>query len=107
MKDHDRGPFAYRYRAITPRQPSSGCALVEDSVALMNAEDATAVAAVGAQRAAIATAVQWVSDAFRRGGRLIYVGAGTSGRLGVLDASGMSAHLLHRSVHDRRLDRRG
>ncbi len=56
-------------------------------VELMNAEDARAVEAVGAESAAIARAIDEVADRFRRGGRLIYVGAGTSGRLGVLDAS--------------------
>ena len=56
-------------------------------VALMNAEDAAVVAAVGREAAAIATAVAWTADRFGRGGRLIYLGAGTSGRLGVLDAS--------------------
>ncbi len=56
-------------------------------VALMNAEDARAVEAVHAESAAIARAIDEVADRFRRGGRLVYVGAGTSGRLGVLDAS--------------------
>ncbi len=56
-------------------------------VAIMNAEDRKVVDAVQAESAAIATAIEWTADRFRRGGRLIYVGAGTSGRLGVLDAS--------------------
>ncbi len=56
-------------------------------VALMNAEDAQVVAAVGAELDAIAEAIAWTADRFRQGGRLIYLGAGTSGRLGVLDAS--------------------
>jgi N-acetylmuramic acid 6-phosphate etherase len=56
-------------------------------VALMNAEDAKVVAAVGAEAASIARAIEWTAERFRRGGRLMYVGAGTSGRLGVLDAS--------------------
>jgi N-acetylmuramic acid 6-phosphate etherase len=60
---------------------------VEDAVALMNAQDARAVAAVGAERRSIARAVELVAESLRQGGRLIYVGAGTSGRLGVLDAS--------------------
>ena len=46
-----------------------------------------AVEAVRVESAAIARAIEVVADRFRRGGRLIYVGAGTSGRLGVLDAS--------------------
>ena len=56
-------------------------------VALMNAEDAKVVEAVRAELDAIAKAVEWAADRLRRGGRLIYVGAGTSGRLGVLDAA--------------------
>jgi N-acetylmuramic acid 6-phosphate etherase len=60
---------------------------LDEAVALMNAQDARAVAAVATQRTAIAKAVELVAEALRGGGRLIYVGAGTSGRLGVLDAS--------------------
>jgi N-acetylmuramic acid 6-phosphate etherase len=56
-------------------------------VALMNDEDVKAVRAVGEVADAVARAVELAADRFRRGGRLIYVGAGTSGRLGVLDAS--------------------
>lgn len=56
-------------------------------VALMTSEDAKAVEAVRAESDAIATAIEWTAERFGRGGRLIYVGAGTSGRLGVLDAS--------------------
>jgi N-acetylmuramic acid 6-phosphate etherase len=44
-------------------------------------------AAVGAEREAIARALELIAGTFRQGGRLFYVGAGTSGRLGVLDAS--------------------
>jgi N-acetylmuramic acid 6-phosphate etherase len=56
-------------------------------VALMNAQDAIAVAAVAAEGDSIARAIDLAADHFQRGGRLIYVGAGTSGRLGVLDAA--------------------
>ena len=56
-------------------------------VRLMNAEDAKVVEAVGAESESIARAIEWAADRFRRGGRLIYIGAGTSGRLGVLDAA--------------------
>ena len=56
-------------------------------VRLMNAEDARVVEAVAAESHAIAQAIEWAADRFRRGGRLVYVGAGTSGRLGVLDAA--------------------
>ncbi|QDT76958.1 N-acetylmuramic acid 6-phosphate etherase [Gimesia maris] len=56
-------------------------------VQLMNAEDAKIAGAVEKEAATIATAIDLVSEAFLQGGRLIYMGAGTSGRLGVLDAS--------------------
>jgi N-acetylmuramic acid 6-phosphate etherase len=56
-------------------------------VALMNGEDARVVDAVREVAPAIARAIELAADRFRAGGRLIYVGAGTSGRLGVLDAS--------------------
>ncbi len=57
------------------------------AVRLMNAEDAVAVAAVTREWTNVARAIELTVTAFERGGRLIYVGAGTSGRLGVLDAS--------------------
>ena len=60
---------------------------VRDAVALINAQDAIAVAAVGAVKDEIAAAVRMAGRALRQGGRLFYVGAGTSGRLGVLDAA--------------------
>lgn len=58
-----------------------------DLLALMNDEDATVATAVRACLDEIARAVDAIAERFRRGGRLVYVGAGTSGRLGVLDAS--------------------
>ena len=56
-------------------------------VKLINDEDARVALAVGAQSAQIAAAIDGIANRMRRGGRLIYFGAGTSGRLGVLDAS--------------------
>lgn len=58
-----------------------------DIVDLLNAEDATVAAAVRRERERIARAIDLVVAAFRGEGRLVYVGAGTSGRLGVLDAA--------------------
>ena len=52
----------------------------------MNAEDATVPAAVAQALPAIAQAVELIVERLRQGGRLIYMGAGTSGRLGILDA---------------------
>jgi N-acetylmuramic acid 6-phosphate etherase len=58
-------------------------------VDLINAEDRLVAAAVSEERLQVARAIDLVVDCFGQGGRLIYVGAGTSGRLGVLDASEM------------------
>ena len=59
----------------------------EDLVRLMAAEERTVAAAVERAAAAIAGAVDAIADRLRKGGRLIYVGAGTAGRMGVLDAA--------------------
>jgi N-acetylmuramic acid 6-phosphate etherase len=56
-------------------------------VRLMNREDRKVAAAVGRELPAIARAVDTIVAAMRRGGRLIYVGAGSSGRMAVLDAA--------------------
>ena len=56
-------------------------------VRLMNAEDAKVAEAVGREAESIARAIEVISNRIRGGGRLIYIGAGTSGRLGVLDAA--------------------
>src|SRR5688500_17179009 len=53
----------------------------------MNAEDRSVPETVATQRTEIARAIELAEEAFRAGGRLLYIGAGTSGRLGVLDAS--------------------
>ncbi|RPF47293.1 N-acetylmuramic acid 6-phosphate etherase [Hydrogenoanaerobacterium saccharovorans] len=55
-------------------------------VTVMNEEDAKIPLAIKEVLPQIAQAVQWVTNSLRAGGRLIYMGAGTSGRLGVLDA---------------------
>jgi N-acetylmuramic acid 6-phosphate etherase len=56
-------------------------------VRLMNAEDARVAVAIAAELPAIATAIDRIAERMRQGGRLIYIGAGTSGRIGVLDAA--------------------
>jgi len=58
-----------------------------DALAIMNAQDRIAVEAVEKVGPDVAKAIELVVSALNRGGRLIYFGAGTSGRLGVLDAS--------------------
>ena len=60
---------------------------VLDALAVMNEQDSVAVKAVASQRAQVAKAIEMAATAMMAGGRLIYVGAGTSGRLGVLDAA--------------------
>ena len=70
-----------------PRSADIDLASPLEIVDLINAEDQTVPAAVASQRESIARAVEEAETTFRRGGRLFYVGAGTSGRLGVLDAS--------------------
>lgn len=57
-----------------------------DIVRLINSEDAKIALAVGKESECIAQAIDVIVDRFSKGGRLIYMGAGTSGRLGVLDA---------------------
>jgi N-acetylmuramic acid 6-phosphate etherase len=54
---------------------------------LMNAEDSRVAEAVGGELNSIAAGVEIIADRLRSGGRLVYLGAGTSGRLGVLDAA--------------------
>jgi N-acetylmuramic acid 6-phosphate etherase len=56
-------------------------------VDLINSEDMNVPKAVARERKKIASAIDMIVEHFRLGGRLFYVGAGTSGRLGVLDAS--------------------
>jgi len=70
-----------------PRSTTIDTASALEIVDLIGAEDAGVPAAVAKARAEIAGAIELIEGAFRSGGRLIYVGAGTSGRLGVLDAA--------------------
>src|SRR5690554_5883123 len=74
-----RNPRSMRIDQLTPIE----------IVDVINAEDRMVAEAVHEEREEIAHAVELVVDTFRRGGRLFYVGAGTSGRLGVLDAAEM------------------
>ncbi len=56
-------------------------------VRLMNEEDAGVAAAVGCVLGEVAQAVEGIVERLKSGGRLFYIGTGTSGRLGVLDAA--------------------
>ena len=70
-----------------PRTAAIDTASALEIVDLMAAEDAAVPAAVARAREPIARAINLIEAAFRAGGRLFYIGAGTSGRLGVLDAA--------------------
>ncbi len=70
-----------------PRTAGLDAASPLDIVDLIGAEDAGVPAAVATAREELARSIELVEAAFRAGGRLFYVGAGTSGRLGVLDAA--------------------
>ena len=79
-------------RLTEQRNPRSGridTLSSEAIVDLINAEDQMVAEAVAEERTAIARAIDLVVETFHQDGRLIYVGAGTSGRLGVLDATEM------------------
>src|SRR5687768_972470 len=85
MPDTFRDPRLTERR--NPRTQSIDVAAPREIVALLNAEDALVPGAVAAETDRIAEIIELAEAAFRAGGRLLYVGAGTSGRLGVLDAA--------------------
>jgi len=74
---------------LNPRSEDIDSLSVGEIVTLMNEEDIGVVRAVGDVKESICGAVEDAIHAIRSGGGLIYIGAGTSGRLGVLDASEM------------------
>lgn len=75
---------------MNPRSTNIDRLSSREIVELINAEDRLVADAVAEERDAIARTIDMVVDAFEANGRLIYVGAGTSGRLGVLDAAEMA-----------------
>jgi N-acetylmuramic acid 6-phosphate etherase len=70
-----------------PRSAAIDSLSTEEMLRVINGEDRLVADAVGREIPAIARAVDAIAAAFETGGRLFYIGAGTSGRLGVLDAS--------------------
>lgn len=70
-----------------PRSMEIDVASVRDILEIMNTEDHKVPIAVRGEIPYIAEAVEIIVESFRTGGRLYYIGAGTSGRLGILDAS--------------------
>ncbi len=81
----DRGKLVTEQR--NPRTRGIDLCSSLEIVDLINAEDRLVPEAVGRERERLAAGVDLIVAAFKSGGRLFYVGAGTSGRLGVLDAS--------------------
>jgi len=73
--------------ARNPRSEQIDALSTFDMLTLINEEDTTVASAVRAELPSIAIAVDAIASRFADGGRLFYIGAGTSGRLGVLDAS--------------------
>ncbi len=73
--------------AVHPRLSHQRAPSLAEFFHAMHEENARAAAAAAKANAAVVRATGLIAKAFTRGGRLIYVGAGTSGRLGVLDAS--------------------
>ncbi len=90
-RSRERSPLSDHSLPLTEfRNPASvdiDLMVTEELVELMNREDSTVALALKSELPHIAAAINAISERMRRGGRLIYVGAGTSGRLGVLDAS--------------------
>lgn len=81
----DRGHLSTEH--TNPRSAGLGVASVGEAFDILSTEDAGVAAAVAAEKASICAAVELAAGALSSGRRLIYVGAGTSGRLGVLDAA--------------------
>ena len=82
---HDRGHLLTEQR--NPSSADLDRISIAEAFDVMNAADACIAQAVADARPAICEAIERVVAAFRAGGRLFYIGAGTSGRLGVLDVS--------------------
>jgi N-acetylmuramic acid 6-phosphate etherase len=77
LQTEARNPASAELDELTPLQ----------LVRLLNSEDAKVIPAVATQAEALARGIEVIAQRLSAGGRLIYIGAGTSGRLGVLDAS--------------------
>jgi N-acetylmuramic acid 6-phosphate etherase len=84
MKSKPRDRITER---TNPASASLDTKSTREILRIMNAEDQRVALAVRKTLPQIARAVDWATEAIRNGGRLVYLGAGTSGRLGVLDAS--------------------
>lgn len=85
MEIRDRSQLLTEQR--NPDTITIDCKTTLEIIDIINAEDANVITAVHREREPIAKAADMIVDTFKEGGRLIYVGAGTSGRLGILDAA--------------------
>lgn len=85
MEINDRSKLLTEQR--NPRTINIDCKSTLEIIDIINAEDARVFTAVHRERGRIAKAVDLIVAAINEGGRLIYIGAGTSGRLGILDAT--------------------
>ncbi|MHA7985593.1 N-acetylmuramic acid 6-phosphate etherase [Rathayibacter sp. CAU 1779] len=92
MSDDERGELrdsltTFATEAVNPATLDLDLLSLDEQVALLCAENATVPDAVTAAAPQIAAAIELTVSGMREGGRIVYVGAGTPGRLGVLDAS--------------------
>src|SRR5690348_3599969 len=89
--DHPDQPDHSLHRLVTEQSNAASVEIDQMTplqiVQMMNAEDAGVAAAVANELPSIAAAVEAIAARLRNGGRLVYLGAGTSGRLGALDAA--------------------
>ena len=83
MKDRSKLITEQRNQATHDIDRKSTLEIVD----IINAEDSNVISAVHNERLNISKAVDLIVESFKKGGHLLYIGAGTSGRLGVLDAS--------------------
>jgi N-acetylmuramic acid 6-phosphate etherase len=73
--------------SLNPNSQNLDCQSTLQMVQIINAEDARIAPAVQKVLPQVAAAIDAIAERMARGGRLVYIGSGTSGRLGVLDAS--------------------
>lgn len=85
MNMRDRGHLLTEQR--NPRSHALDAVSLDEAFEILNREDHAVADAVAVARPSIVAAIELVAARLRAGGRLIYVGAGTSGRMGVLDAA--------------------
>ena len=90
MKRRTNTPYALEQLATEKTNPASADIDTRSALEIariINTEDAKVAAAVNRALPEIARAMDWIAESLSKGGKLIYVGTGTSGRMGALDAS--------------------